>query len=54
MSAAGDAGTYYARYDTAYGAVDGTATVTARKALGPAATPPSAEDSGSGDSAAQV
>ncbi|MCK8434496.1 DUF4190 domain-containing protein [Streptomyces sp. D2-8] len=53
-STAGDVDAYYAHYDKAYASVDGPATVTARKALGLAATPPvSGEDEG-GDSEAQV
>ncbi|MFB6843337.1 DUF4190 domain-containing protein [Streptomyces sp. NPDC056373] len=43
-STAGDADTYYAHYGKAYGFVDGPATVTARKALGLAATPPALGD----------
>ncbi|MFI8191008.1 DUF4190 domain-containing protein [Streptomyces sp. NPDC085946] len=43
---AGDADTYYAHYDEGYAYVDGPTTVTARKALGLATTPPSYEDDG--------
>jgi hypothetical protein len=53
-STAGDVDTYYTHYDEAHGAVDGPATVTARKALGLAATPPATEERESSDSAAQV
>ncbi|MFJ7332233.1 DUF4190 domain-containing protein [Streptomyces sp. NPDC101116] len=51
---AGDAETYHAHYDKAYGSVDGPATVTARKALGLATTPPVLGREGKKDSAAQV
>jgi hypothetical protein len=53
-STAGDADAYYTHYDKAYGHVDGQATVTARKALELAATPPSYEEDGGGSSEAQV
>ncbi|MER7477094.1 DUF4190 domain-containing protein [Streptomyces sp. NPDC126510] len=53
-STAGDADTYYAHYDKAYGFVDGPATVTARKALGLAATPPAPGDDEKKESEAQV
>ncbi|MFJ5729461.1 DUF4190 domain-containing protein [Streptomyces paradoxus] len=53
-STAGDAGTYYTHYDKAYGFVDGPATVTARKALGLAATPPGPGEDESRDSEAEV
>ncbi|MEU6686840.1 DUF4190 domain-containing protein [Streptomyces sp. NPDC046832] len=53
-STAGDADMYHAHYDKGYGAVDGPATVTARKALGLATTPPAAGQGGKEDSAAQV
>ncbi|MEU5394316.1 DUF4190 domain-containing protein [Streptomyces tibetensis] len=43
-STAGDADTYYAHYGKAYGIVDGPTTVTARKALGLASTPPAVGD----------
>ncbi|MEW2611519.1 DUF4190 domain-containing protein [Streptomyces sp. NPDC047880] len=53
-STAGDADTYHAHFDKAYGSVDGPATVTARKALGLATTPPALGREGKKDSAAQV
>ncbi|MFF8937019.1 DUF4190 domain-containing protein [Streptomyces paradoxus] len=53
-STAGDAGTYYTHYDKAYGFVDGPATVTARKALGLAATPPGPGEDESRGSEAEV
>ncbi|MET9389768.1 DUF4190 domain-containing protein [Streptomyces sp. NPDC006624] len=53
-STAGDADTYRAHYDRAYGYVDGGSTVTARKALGLAATPPAYDGGAGGDSEAQV
>ncbi|MFJ8592693.1 DUF4190 domain-containing protein [Streptomyces sp. NPDC093598] len=53
-STAGDADAYYTHYDKAYGSVDGPATVTARKALGLATTPPASEEGESPDSEAQV
>ncbi|MFD8230564.1 DUF4190 domain-containing protein [Streptomyces sp. NPDC059696] len=53
-STAGDAETYHAHYDRASGAVDGPATVTARKALGLATTPPAPGQGGKEDAAAQV
>ncbi|MFF7866886.1 DUF4190 domain-containing protein [Streptomyces qaidamensis] len=53
-STAGDADTYYTHYDKAYGFVDGRATVTARKALGLAATPPVSGEDESRDPEAQV
>ncbi|MFD5129001.1 DUF4190 domain-containing protein [Streptomyces olindensis] len=53
-SEAADADTYYARYDKAYAYVDGPATVTARKALGLATTPPAYEEDESGASEAEV
>ncbi|MFJ4564422.1 septum formation family protein [Streptomyces caelestis] len=53
-SAAGDVDTYYTHYDKAYEYVDGPATVTARKALGLATTPPSPGETEGGDSEAQV
>ncbi|MFE9019866.1 DUF4190 domain-containing protein [Streptomyces sp. NPDC007808] len=51
-AAADDADTFRARYDAAYGHVDGPATVTARKALGLDTTVPAYEDAseGGGDS----
>ncbi|MYS91751.1 MULTISPECIES: DUF4190 domain-containing protein [Streptomyces] len=53
-SQADDAESYYAHHDKAYEYVDGPATVTARKALGLAATPPSPDGTEGGDSEAQV
>ena len=53
-SAAHDADTYFAHYDKAYGSVDGPATVTARKALGLAATPPASGEGERDTSEAQV
>ncbi|MFE8988223.1 DUF4190 domain-containing protein [Streptomyces collinus] len=53
-STAGDAGTYYTHYDKAYGYVDGRATVTARKALGLATTPPVPGEDESRNPEAQV
>ncbi len=53
-STAGDADTYYTHYDKAYGFVDGRATVTARKALGLATTPPVPGEDESRDSEAEV
>ncbi|MFD5161922.1 DUF4190 domain-containing protein [Streptomyces hawaiiensis] len=53
-STASDADAYYTHYDKAYGSVEGPATVTARKALGLAATPPAVGEPESGDSEAQV
>ncbi|MFH9986570.1 DUF4190 domain-containing protein [Streptomyces luteogriseus] len=53
-STAPDADTYFAHYDKAYGAVDGPATVTARKALGLAATPPASGEDEEDGSEAQV
>ncbi|MER6715219.1 DUF4190 domain-containing protein [Streptomyces sp. NPDC006129] len=53
-SEATDADTYYAHYDKAYTYVDGPATVTARKALGLATTPPAYEEDDSGSSEAEV
>lgn len=53
-SAAGDPDTYYTHYDKAYEYVDGPATVTARKALGLATTPPSPGETEGGDSEAEV
>ncbi|WP_367321026.1 DUF4190 domain-containing protein [Streptomyces sp. HUAS ZL42] len=50
-AAAGDADTFYEHYDSGYEYVDGKTTVTARKALGLATTPPSYDedyDSGGG------
>jgi hypothetical protein len=46
--------TYFAHCDKAYGSVDGPATVTARKALGLAATPPASGGDERGISEAQV
>ncbi|MER7103848.1 DUF4190 domain-containing protein [Streptomyces humidus] len=51
---AGDADGFYEHYETAYGYVDGTTTVTAREALGLATTPPAygeSSDTGGGDRA---
>ena len=45
-AAASDADTFYDRYDAAAALIDGRKTVTARKALGLATTPPSNEDGG--------
>ena len=45
-AAAPDADTFYDRYDAAAALIDGRKTVTARKALGLATTPPSNEDGG--------
>jgi hypothetical protein len=53
-STAGDADTYFAHYGRAYGFVDGPATVTARKALGLAATPPVPGEGEKKESEAQV
>ncbi|MFJ6554394.1 DUF4190 domain-containing protein [Streptomyces luteogriseus] len=53
-STASDADTYFAHYDKAYGSVDGPATVTARKALGLAATPPASGEEVEDTSEAQV
>ncbi|MEV4785548.1 DUF4190 domain-containing protein [Streptomyces tuirus] len=53
-STARDVDTYFAHYDKAYGSVDGPATVTARKALGLAATPPASGEDEPGTSEAQV
>ncbi|OXS31059.1 DUF4190 domain-containing protein [Streptomyces sp. XY006] len=53
-SEAADADTYFTHYDTAYAAVDGPATVTARKALGLASTPPVYDEDEGGGSEAQV
>jgi hypothetical protein len=53
-STADDVDTYYAHYDKAYRPVDGPATVTARKALGLAATPPASEEGERPDPDAQV
>nr|WP_202510808.1 DUF4190 domain-containing protein [Streptomyces sp. SID5643] len=53
-STAGDADTYYTHYDKAYGFVDGPATVTARKALGLATTPPVPGEDENGDPEAEV
>ncbi|MET9504592.1 DUF4190 domain-containing protein [Streptomyces sp. NPDC006622] len=47
-STAADVDTFYEHYDTAYAHVDGAATVTARKALGLATTPPTYEDDSEG------
>ncbi|WP_329220700.1 DUF4190 domain-containing protein [Streptomyces sp. NBC_01485] len=43
---------FYVHYDTAYEYVDGDATVTARKALGLATTPPTYDEDGSGSGSA--
>lgn len=53
-SAAADADAYSAHYEKAYAYIDGPAAVTARKALGLAAAPPSPGQGEGGDSAAQV
>lgn len=53
-STAADADAYRAHHDEAYAYLAGPAAVTARKALGLAATPPSSGTGGGGDSAAQV
>ncbi|MEU2913652.1 DUF4190 domain-containing protein [Streptomyces massasporeus] len=53
-STAGDADTYFAHYDKAYGSVGGPATVTARKALALAATPPASGEDERATSEAQV
>ncbi|MFE6405916.1 DUF4190 domain-containing protein [Streptomyces sp. NPDC057837] len=53
-SEAPDADTYLAHYDEAYAFVDGPATVTARKALGLASTPPAYDEDEGGASEAQV
>ncbi|MGW3988145.1 DUF4190 domain-containing protein [Streptomyces sp. NPDC004830] len=53
-STAADADAYRAHHDEAYAYHDGPAAVTARKALGLAATPPSPRAGRGGDSAAQV
>ncbi|MCX3285233.1 septum formation family protein [Streptomyces sp. NEAU-H22] len=53
-STAPDADTYFAHYDKAYGSVYGSATVTARKALGLAATPPASGEGEEDTSEAQV
>ncbi|MFE9027074.1 hypothetical protein ACFYOA_12525 [Streptomyces iakyrus] len=53
-STAGDADAYYRHYDKAYGFVDGRATVTARKALGLATTPPVPGEEESRGSEAEV
>ncbi|WP_461080967.1 DUF4190 domain-containing protein [Streptomyces deserti] len=45
---AGDVDTYFEHYEQGYAYVDGPTTVTARKALGLATTPPSYEDDSSG------
>ncbi|MFD7813716.1 DUF4190 domain-containing protein [Streptomyces sp. NPDC059785] len=44
-----DADTFYAHYDKGAGYIDATRTVTARKALGLATTPPTYEEGGSGE-----
>ncbi|MGV9938162.1 DUF4190 domain-containing protein [Streptomyces sp. NPDC003401] len=51
-STAADADTFYEHYDTAYEYVDGAATVTARKALGLATSPPVYDEDG-GDGSAE-
>ncbi|MFD5743705.1 septum formation family protein [Streptomyces massasporeus] len=53
-STARDVDTYFGHYDKAYGSVDGPATVTARKALDLAATPPASGEGEGGTSEAQV
>ncbi|QWB23286.1 MULTISPECIES: DUF4190 domain-containing protein [Streptomyces] len=53
-SEAGDVDTYFTHYEKAYVYVDGPETVTARKALGLDSTPPSFDDSESGNSELEV
>ncbi|WP_435282177.1 DUF4190 domain-containing protein [Streptomyces koelreuteriae] len=53
-SEAGDVNTYFTHYEKAYVYVDGPETVTARKALGLDTTPPSFDDSESGNSELEV
>lgn len=50
MTPAADA--HLTLYDKAFGSVDGPVTVTARKALAPATTPPAAGEEGTRHSAA--
>ncbi|MFE1248286.1 DUF4190 domain-containing protein [Streptomyces sp. NPDC058735] len=53
-STAPDTETYYTHYDQAYGSVDGASTVTARKALGLAASPPAYDERVDEETEAQV
>lgn len=53
-SEAPDAGSYFTHYDKAYASVDGPSTVTARKSLGLASTPPVYDEDEGGASEAQV
>jgi hypothetical protein len=53
-SEAADADTYFTHYDRAYAYVDGPSTVTARKALALASTPPAYDEDEGGSAEAQV